>query len=254
MDVTFISPQTIKLDLLHMVDLGIAAHLYGNLIWDLLEDHTVGSNKQNKLAKLNNQIALAYKSLQIPSGKRLQRLNLSDICAGGDDFPMLRHCKGRRIRHFSLVAIELAGHHTGTSWGHKRLQVVKAMDTVYSLADLPIHVFTTADFEKFKKAGESLLGNYGWLAKEAMKQKLCRYSITQKHHLFACRYIEQCQKLTPRMTWCYGPESFMSMCIKIGAASVKGTPAAKLPGKVLEKFRFSYHMLLAGLLDLCKED
>ena len=41
MDVTFISPQTIKLDLLHMVDLGIAAHLYGNLIWDLLEDHTV---------------------------------------------------------------------------------------------------------------------------------------------------------------------------------------------------------------------
>ena len=98
------------------------------------------------------------------------------------------------------------------------------------------------------------LANYGWLAKEAMKQKLCRYSITQKHHLFACRYIEQCQKLTPRMTWCYGPESFMSMCIKIGAASVKGTPAAKLPGKVLEKFRFSYHMLLAGLLDLSKED
>ena len=131
---------------------------------------------------------------------------------------------------------------------------MKAMDTVYSLAGLPTHVFTTADFEKFKKAGESLLGNYGWLAKEAMKQKLSSYSITQKHHLFACRYIEQCQKLTPRMTWCYGPESFMSMCIKIGAASVKGTPAPKLLGKVLEKFRFSYHMLLAGLLDLSKED
>ena len=71
--------------------------------------------------QVGNQIALAYKSLQIPSGKRLQRPNLSDICAGGGDFPMLRHCKGRGIRHFSLVAIELAGHHTGTSWGHKRL-------------------------------------------------------------------------------------------------------------------------------------
>ena len=254
MTVSGVTPDTIKLDLLHLVDLGIAAHLYGNLIWDLLEDHTGGSSRQSKLAVVNNQIANAYKSCQMPAGKRLQRLNLSDICAGGDDYPMLRHCKGRRIRHFSTVAIELASHHTGTAWGQKRMQAVKAMDAVYALADLPTSSCSAAEFLKFKKACESLLGNYGWLAKQAMKQKLCRYSITQKHHMFACRYIEQCRKLTPRMTWCYGPESFMSMCIQIGAASVKGTSAAKLPGKVIEKFRFSYHMLLGGFLDLCEED
>ena len=37
MTVSGVTPDTIKLDLLHLVDLGIAAHLYGNLIWDLLE-------------------------------------------------------------------------------------------------------------------------------------------------------------------------------------------------------------------------
>ena len=187
MTVSGVTPDTIKLDLLHLVDLGIAAHLYGNLIWDLLEDHTGGSSRQSKLAVVNNQVANAYKSCQMPAGKRLQRLHLSDICAGGDDYPMLRHCKGRRIRYFRTVAIELASHHTGTASGPKRMQAVKAMDAVYALADLPTSSYSAAEFLKFKKVCESLLGNYGWLAKQAMKQKLCRYSITQKHHMFACR-------------------------------------------------------------------
>ena len=90
MTVSGVTPDTIKLDLLHLVDLGIAAHLYGNLIWDLLEDHTGGSSRQSKLAVVNNQIANAYKSCQMPAGKRLQRLNLSDICA----VVMITQCSG----------------------------------------------------------------------------------------------------------------------------------------------------------------
>lgn len=33
--------------------------------------------------------------------KRLPRLNFSDICAGGEEHPVLKHEKGRRIRYFS---------------------------------------------------------------------------------------------------------------------------------------------------------
>ena len=72
--------------------------------------------------------------------------------------------------------------------------------------------------------------------------------------MLACRYIPQFKFLAPKMTWCYGPEGFMSTCIKIVAASVRGTSQAKLPGKVVEKFAFSYHLLLSGLLDLSEED
>ena len=254
MAVSGITPATIKLDLLHLVDLGVASHLYGNLVWDLVEDHAEGGNRAMKLHQVNKQIVEAYKTCGIPASQRLKRLNLSDVCAGGDEYPVLKHCKGRRIRHFSKVAVELASHHIATMWGQKRLEAMKAMDKVYDLTDLPSTVFSIADFQKFKKGCGSLQGHYGWLAKDAMKHKLCRYSITQKHHMLACRYIEQCRFLAPRMTWCYGPEGFMSMCIKIAAASVRGTSPAKLPGKVLEKFSFSYHLLLSGLLDLSGED
>lgn len=253
MRVNGISASTIRLDLLHLIDLGIAAHLYGNLLWDLLEDHTEGGSRQQKLAVLNSWIAEAYKSCNIPSGQRLPRLNLSDICGGGEEYPVLKHQKGRRIRYFSAVAVDMASKHMGTTWAQKRLQAVKAMHSIYALADLPATTYTAIEFQKFKKCCESFLGAYGWLAKSAMKHKLCRYSITQKHHMFACRYIEQCKLLTPRMTWCYGPESYMSLMIHIGAASVRGTSPPKVPGKVLEKFRFSLHLLLAGLLDLSGE-
>lgn len=167
---------------------------------------------------------------------------------------MLKHQKGRRIRHFSAVAVELASNYLGTDWAKKRLQAVKAMHSFYELTDLPATTYTASEFQKFKKSCESFLAAYGWLAKKAMTHSLCRYSITQKHHLFACRYIDQCRLLTPRMTWCYGPESYMSLMIQIGQASVRGTSPPKVPGKVLEKFRFSLHLLLGGLLDLSAEE
>ena len=77
--------------------------------------------------------------------------------------------------------------------------------------------------------------------------------ITQKHRKLACRYIDQCQYLAPRFTWCYGPESYMSMCIKIAAAA-KGTGGTKLPAKVLQKFALRFHLLLSGQLNLKEDD
>ena len=107
--------------------------------------------------------------------------------------------------------------------------------------------------QEIQKRLRDFLGQL-WLASQGSHEKrLCRYSITQKHHLLACKYIEQCRIVAPNLTWCYGPESFMSMCIKNAAACVKGAAASKLPPKMLAKFAFSYHPLMVGLLDLGEE-
>ena len=46
---------------------------------------------------------------------------------------------------------------------------MRAMGKVYFPADFPGSVFSMADFQKFKKGRDSLLGHYGWLAKDAMQ-------------------------------------------------------------------------------------
>ena len=63
--------------------------------------------KQAPAGLMNKQIVEAYKTCGIPASQRLKRLNLSDVCAGGDEYPILKHCKGRRIRHFSKVTVKL---------------------------------------------------------------------------------------------------------------------------------------------------
>ena len=216
MEVSGISRATIRLDLLHLIDLGCAAHLYRNLVWDLVEDHTTGPNRGAKLARVNKLIEATYKSCGGPASQRLQRLNLSDVYQGGDEYLVLKHCKGRRIRHFSKVAMQLATEHAATPWGQKRLAALQGMDKAHDMADSK--VWNLESYKKFKKGCEISLGKYGWLAKEAMNKRLCRYSTTQKRQLLACRYIEQRRIAAPNPTWCYGPEPCMSMCIKIAAA------------------------------------
>ena len=254
MKVSGVSFWTIKLDLLHTLDLGVASHLYGNLIYDLVEDHVEGSSRPARLVKANQLILEGYAFLGIPAAKRLQKLSLSDLCTGGEDYPCLRHVKGRRVRWFSKVACYLADKFNVGDVGKHRLQAVKAMDKIYELADLPDHVWEPATHTEFAKACDKVVLHYSWLAKDALRKDLCRYSITQKHHLLACRYSEQCFSLSPRATWCYGPESFMSLCIQIANASVRGTSAAKLPTKVLGKFALAFHLLVSGSLSFTMEE
>ncbi|CAK8999553.1 unnamed protein product [Durusdinium trenchii] len=254
MDVPAISFWTIKLDWLHLVDLGCASQLFGNVVWDLIEDHLEGPSRAAKLLELNHMICKAYQENNIPASKRLGRLSLSDVCNGGDDYPSLRHQKGRRVRYFSLVACHLAAEFAVGDFGKHRLKAVEAMNDMYCLADRKEHVWSADTYNQFKQATHKMLLHYGWLAKKSMEKKLCRYSITQKHHKLACRYIDQCLYMAPRSTWCYGPESYMSMCIRIAAASVKGTGGTKLPGKVLQKFALCFHLLLSGQLNLKEDD
>ena len=65
--------------------------------------------------------------------------------------------------------------------------------------------------------------------------------------------IEQRLQLHPARVWCYGRESFMSIAVHIGGSCFRGTPSYKVPGKILQKFRFVFHLLLKGYLSLNKQ-
>eukprot|EP00959_Pyramimonas_sp_CCMP1952_P370751 7764986-Pyramimonas_sp.AAC.1 len=102
------------------------------------------------------------------------------------------------------------------------------------MCDRQEHVWPDDVHNDFARAVEALLGHYGWLAKNALNRGVKRYSIVQKHHL-AAHLPDQSQWLAPRCCWTYGSESFMGLCKKICASCVKGTPAASVSPKFMEK-------------------
>ena len=233
---------TMKLDLLHLVDLGVACHIYGNLLAALIQKSPL--NKKQTLVEVNKLVAKNYQELGIEAGKRLPRLNASDVFA--DDFPVLRHVKGRRVRRFAPVATKLAATLATDEKGKHILALCKAMEEAYNLCDKKEFVWEMEDRQKFESTCGALLAHYGWLAKDSMKRGEHMWSIVQKHHLLA-HFPSQCQYLAPRGCWAYGGESFMSLMVTLASGSVKSTPAWMLPSKVIHKFQFAFHLILKGI-------
>ena len=237
-----VSFWTIKMDLLHCMDLGIAAHVFGNLLAICLAK--LPGSKKVALVELNKTIAKQYQELGVPAQKRIPRLNLTDF--ESDEYPVLKHVKGRRIRAFAPVATLLATKEATDNRGKQMLALCKALQRIYDLCDREEHIWESSTSKEFAKQTEALLAHYAYLAKDSMKRGTCQWSIVQKHHLFA-HFPAQCQFLAPRSCWAYGGESFMSLAASIAAKSVQSTPSWMLPSKVIEKFEFAFHLTLKGL-------
>ena len=104
-----VNPWSVKLDLLHMIDLGTAAHFYGTVVNDIISEHLPG-NFQSSLAALNKLIADLYQELEFGASCRIPKLAKSKILG---PHPCLRHIKGRRIRHFTDVCLRLCTLYAG---------------------------------------------------------------------------------------------------------------------------------------------
>ncbi|CAE7236943.1 unnamed protein product [Symbiodinium sp. CCMP2592] len=246
--INFWSP---KLDVLHMLDLGVSSHLYGNLINDILEDHLPGSFAAS-IGALNSRIQELYESQSTPAAARIPKLSKGNI-QSQTGYPCLSHVKGRRIREFSSVAVGLADLYKDTVAGKHRLEAVKAMDEIYELCDCQKYRFDRKEHRSMEKAIDRLLLHYTFLSRDAFNRGKKRYSVTQKFHLMAHFHV-QCKWMAPRLAWTYGPESFMSVCKKIAASCDRGTPSYQIPLKICGKFALAYELLLRGWLNLDEDE
>jgi len=82
MQVHGINVFTIKLDTLHVVDLGVACHAFGNLLWEIVEDHLVG-NRITSMQELYELITNCYDGLGVPAKHRIGKLKQTNLCGGG---------------------------------------------------------------------------------------------------------------------------------------------------------------------------
>ncbi|CAE7266703.1 unnamed protein product [Symbiodinium sp. CCMP2592] len=184
-------------------------------------------------------------------GHRLPKLNKTDIVTP-KGYPVLKHIKGRKVRHFAGVAVAMAKLYSKSKKGQHRLALCQAAETFYNICDRPEWVYDDRTHRQLERCIAALLSHYGWLAKNAMQLGVMQYSIVQKHHLLA-HYSDQCWSMSPRCCWAYGPESFMGIVKRIAVACCRGTPAHMQPKKILQKFSLSFDLLLKGWLQLDAE-
>ena len=234
--VSGVNPLALCLDTLHTLDLGVSCHIVGNLLWELIEE-------------MNEKIQKTYESEGIPAMDRLHAISHSDLRKKAQEYPILKHQKGARVRKFIPVACKLAGEKRDDSdHGKHRHELLLALKEMYELLGKEGFKWQTQEHAQFQAACEKCMKHYQWLAKEAVSRKEFLWSVVQKHHM-SQHLVEQSKFISPRHFHTYGGEGFMKTMKKLAGACLNGTPAHKVPQAIVVKYRFFWHLMLSGLIE-----
>ena len=245
--VSGVNPLALCLDTLHTLDLGVSCHIVGNLLWELIEE--MPYNRDISMRKMNEKIQKTYESEGIPAMDRLHAISHSDLRKKAEEYPILKHQKGARVRKFIPVACRLAGEKRDDSdHGKHRHELLLALKEMYELLGKEGFKWQTQEHAKFQAACEKCMKHYQWLAKEAVSKKEFLWSVVQKHHM-SQHLVEQSKFIAPKHFHTYGSEGFMKTMKKLAGACLNGTPGHKVPQALLVKYRFFWHLMLSGLIE-----
>lgn len=247
-----VSILTLKLDVLHLLDLGVSCYLYGSVFYSIMEK-LGGTRKEAQLVSLNRLLVRLWEGQNAPAGKRMRSLHLSDLAKSSEEYPVLKHVKAAKVRWLSPVMVELCSYYKEERSEKHRLEAVQALDSMYKSLKVPWKNWQAEACKTFSTEIEKLLAHYSWLAKDSLQAGKHLYSMTQKHHIL-CHLASQSDHLHPCTFWCYGSESFMSIMVHMASSCTRGTPPHKVGLKVVQKFRLVFHLLLAKHFDLEAED
>jgi hypothetical protein len=97
-----------------------------------------GTSKEANLASLNRLLVRLYDAQEVPSGKRIRPLHLSDIAKTSEEYTSLKHIKGgARVRWLSPIMVELCKLYKAGKAPKHRLEAVTALNNMYNALKVP---------------------------------------------------------------------------------------------------------------------
>ena len=237
-------PKSTYMDSLHVVDLGVAMHVCGNVLHLLCYDVLPGSAAANML-RLWKDIDRLYSERQTPS--QFPHLDLRSFCDPGKphaDFPLLKG-KGAQIRHLVPILAMIWRQHMRDDKRDDQ-HVEKVLDHLVHFYqclattdrnDLhPFHLPMSIANQILRHVEEFLM-HYCLLAEHSLEQAQpkFRWSIVPKHHYF-WHLGKQATDLNPRMSWCYANEDFVGKISTIGMSCRHGQIAANRSKSLMAKY------------------
>ena len=245
MSIPGVSVESCGLDCLHILELGLVAHLIGSLFFELIYFEMQGTHSQ-RLSQLFQRILQLYDDLAIRSC-RIGTLKLEYFCdpkAPHKHYPCLHASaiKGRETRYLAPVALELAREHNHSPHGGHRVKVFEHLNAVYELLDLKVFHFTPAQTQQFQNHMSKCLLHYLILHKEAASAGKKLWNVTMKSH-YAAHLAMQAEFCSPRLSWCYGSESMVGRISRLAQSCLAGTAAHLVSESLMTKYRIAMHII-----------
>ena len=145
--------ETVALDAMHAVDLGVACHAVGNLFFELIYDRLLPGSRAEAAAALCAKISALQEDLGVPVSSRLRNFkleNVTDPDAPNQSYPCLRYIKARERRYLASVAVALSREFETESLRSKHR--TRNMEALARLCDAIAH----GDVFRHEESGSSL--------------------------------------------------------------------------------------------------
>ena len=203
--------ETIMVDVLHAVDLGVASHILGNIFVEVLP--SLGRNQAAQLKELNRRIKAWYRQEDIAS--RLQGPLTLDKIKKGTQEPKLK-AKAAATRNLAPFAKALSQEFcSGTLHDRRRTALADCLVRFYGILkqDRTIDARGKAELPRL---GRDLCCLYAFLHAEAKEVGMRTWKLVPKFHIFQHLCQTQAVKLgNPRFYWTYPDEDLVGQLSEV---------------------------------------
>jgi hypothetical protein len=234
-----VSGYTLRLDVMHVLDLGVVAHYVGNVFFLLIYDAELpGATIADRTKFLWVLIRELYS--QLGSTCRMGHPELSVFCDPSRphiDFPFSK-LKAAENRDLIAVAVELCKRFgADTPRGRVRLEVGQHFARFLDLIRAGGPILSAPAATEASASLLAALENYARLnAHAAMELHRPLFNVVNKHH-FAAHLARQLRWLNPSYASCYSWEDLIGRAKKVAFACRDGTRAVQIGPKLMTRYR-----------------
>ena len=232
-------------DILHVLDLGSAAHVIANCLYRLTYFHFANLPRQMAVDTTWRRILELYDELDIEPGHRVKNFGLkhfTTIEAPTKNFPMLHGLKAAEVKGLVPVCLHMSREWiSGDAYHQHRTAMLESLNRFYVILKEADMMPTLEQGQEAEKEMNKFLLMYALLAKKAMQNDKSWYSIVPKFHY--CAHLGESVKfLNPAFANCYAGEGFVGHICNLAQACSTGTAGFRLSHLLAEKYRFAMHL------------
>ena len=225
--------ECVMIDVLHTVDLGVAAHVIGNVLFIMciLRGCYGGANYQERAARLNAELGKWYKATKCSSRLR-GALTLERLRKAGQ-WPKLMG-KAAAIRHMTKFALYvIQTFNNGSDYDVLMMEVCQLLDRFYTHLMSESQFMSESAKAELPRIGQKLAEKYGQLANSAYYAEERLWKLSPKLHLW--EHLCEMQAIlygNPRYYWCYADEDLVGLMTEVA----EGVHPATLAFSVIFKW------------------
>ena len=202
--------ECVAIDVLHTCDLGITAHILGNIMWECVSGKSWGKPPHDaNVAQLEVELKVFYSANKITS--KVQGKLSTDRLRTTGGWPKLK-TKAAAARHLAPFALMLAQKYLD----ERRVALCQLLCRFYEILYQEGQFLSAAAAEELPGVGRRICLLYSMLAAEAAERGAKLWKTSPKLHLF--QHVAEWQSVelgNPRFYWTYADEDLVGKLIEV---------------------------------------